>query len=127
MTSVRFHPKASEELHAVASYYEGKRSGLGVLFIAEAKRSRDRIVELSAAAREVRKSILRRSIRRIPYFLFYSVEEKEIFIVAVAHRRRRPEYWEKRMKATIQVNETDVSFTSALDQAPQSRRLFRRY
>jgi len=100
MTSVRFHPKVSEELDAAASYYEGKRSGLGVLFIAEAKKSRDRIVELSAAAWEVRKSIRRRSIRRFPYFLYYSVEEREIFIVAVAHKRRRPDYWEKRMKAT---------------------------
>ena len=99
MKSVRFHPKASAELEATASYYESKRSGLGALFIAEAKKSRDRIVELPAAAREVRDSIRRHSIHRFPYFMYYSVENDEIIVIAVGHKRRRPEYWEKRLKA----------------------------
>ncbi len=100
MIAVRFHPKASEELEAAASYYDAKRSGLGALFLVEAKKTRDRIVELPAAAREVRDSIRRRSIHRFPYFLYYSVEESEILVIAMAHKRRRPEYWEKRLKAT---------------------------
>ena len=100
MKTVRFHPNASEELEAAASYYEEKRPGLGALFVAEAKKSKNRIVELPAAAREVRGSIRRRSVHRFPYFLYYTIEEKEIFVIAVAHKRRRPEYWTKGLKAT---------------------------
>jgi len=100
MRTVRFHPEASTELEAVATYYEGKRPGLGALFIVEAKKSRNRIVELPAAAREVRGAIRRRSIHRFPYFIYYAIEESEIIIIAVAHKRRRPEYWAKRLKAT---------------------------
>ncbi len=100
MKPVQFHPTAFKELNAVASYYEGKRSGLGTLFLGEAKKSRDRIAELPGAARKVRESIRRRSIHRFPYSLYYSVEEDEIIVVAVAHKRRGPEYWEKRLKAT---------------------------
>ena len=97
MRAVRFHPDASEELEAVVTYYEGRRPGLGALFLAEAKKARDRIIELPSAAREVRSSIRRRSIHRFPYFLYYAVEENEIFVIAVAHKRRRPEYWIKRL------------------------------
>jgi len=100
MKPVRFHPKAAEELEAAASYYEGKRLGLGALFTAEAKKTKDRIVELPTAAREVRESIRHRSIHRFPYVLYYSAEEGEILVVAVAHKRRRPEYWAERLKAT---------------------------
>ena len=97
MRAVRFHPEASEELEAVATYYEGKRPGLGALFLAEAKKSRNRIVELPAAAREVRDSIRRRSIHLFPYFLYYAAEEFEIIVIAVAHKRRRPDYWKNRL------------------------------
>jgi toxin ParE1/3/4 len=100
MKPVRFHPKPSKELEAAALYYDEKRPGLGALFLAEAKKSRDRIVELPIAAREVRDSIRRRSVYGFPYFLYYSVEEHEIFVIAVAHKRRHPDYWEKRLKAT---------------------------
>ena len=100
MMPVRFHPKASAELEATASYYEGKRSGLGALFSSEARKAQNRIAELPAAARQVRDSIRRRSIHGFPYFLYYSVEEVEIIVIAVAHKRRRPEYWEQRLKAT---------------------------
>lgn len=95
--SVRFHPKASEELEAAASNYEKKRSGLGSLFLAEAKKCRDRVIELPGGAREVRDSIRRRPIHGFPYFLYNAVEETEILVIAVAHKRRRPEYWEKRL------------------------------
>jgi plasmid stabilization system protein ParE len=97
MRTVRFHPNASEELEAIVAYYEGRRPGLGALFLAETKKANDRIVELPAAAREVRSSIRRRSIHRFPYFFYYAVEENEVFIIAVAHKRRRPEYWINRL------------------------------
>jgi len=100
MKTVRFHPEASEELEAVVTYYEEKRPGLGALFLADVKKARDRIVELPAAAREVRTSIRRRSIHRFPYFLYYAIDEGEIFIIAIAHKRRRPEYWKKRLRSS---------------------------
>ena len=100
MNPVRFHPKAFEELDAAASYYEKKRPGLGARFLAEARRANERIFEFPTAAREVRNSIRRRSIHQFPYSLYYLAENGEILVIAVAHKRRRPGYWEKRLKAT---------------------------
>ena len=98
MNLVRFHPRAYDELDAAAACYELVRPGLGARFLAEAKRAKERIVEFPVASREVRESIRRRSIHKFPYFLYYSVEDGEILVVAVAHKR--PEYWTKRLKAT---------------------------
>ena len=100
MKLVRFHPSAFAELEAAASSYEGQRLGLGALFLAEARKSQERIAELPSAARKVRGSIRRRRIQKFPYVIYYSVEADEIVAIAVAHRRRRPEYWANRLKDT---------------------------
>ena len=100
MKLVRFHPSAFAELEAAASSYEGQRLGLGALFLAEARKSQERIAELPSAARKVRGSIRRRRIQKFPYVIHYSVEADEIVVIAVAHRRRRPEYWANRLKDT---------------------------
>jgi len=35
-------------------------------------------------------------IEKFPYKLLYSVESNHIFIIAVAHQHRRPDYWIER-------------------------------
>ena len=35
--------------------------------------------------------------RRFPYGVVYQEREGRIFIVAVAHQRRKPDYWLKRI------------------------------
>jgi toxin ParE1/3/4 len=38
-------------------------------------------------------------LRRFRYNLIYAVDADEIVIVAVAHHRRRPDYWHARLTA----------------------------
>lgn len=93
MRIVEFLAKASEELEAAASYYDKHQPGLGYQFIAEVRKTRDRMVALPNAAPEVREGIRRRSIHRFPYHVIYRVAEEKIIVVAVAHKRRRPGFW----------------------------------
>jgi len=37
-------------------------------------------------------------IDRFPYGIIYVVDEREIFIAAVMHLKRKPEYWKKQLK-----------------------------
>ena len=37
-------------------------------------------------------------VRRFPYLVVFHVQEPVARIIAVAHGRRRPGYWQKRMK-----------------------------
>jgi hypothetical protein len=36
-------------------------------------------------------------VNRFPYGVLYSIESTEIFILAVMHLRRDPDYWKKRL------------------------------
>lgn len=40
-----------------------------------------------------------RVLRRFPFVVFYVVDEAEIEVVAIAHAKRRPGYWLKRVQA----------------------------
>ena len=96
MTLFRILPEASEELEASIQYYESQQAGLGVAFLSEFKRTRERIEELPNAGLTVRGDIRRRPIHRFPYAVLYRATDIEIVIVAVAHRRRRPDFWRGR-------------------------------
>ena len=92
MKSVRILPEASKELEASVSRYESVQSGLGSAFLAEFKKTRERIDEHPNAGRIVRGEVRRRLIHRFPYAILYRATDSEIVIVAIAHRRRRPGY-----------------------------------
>ena len=97
MREAIFLPEASEDLEAAAIYYEQHQPGLGQQFVAEVKKARDRVVALPKAAPEVRKGIRRRSIHRFPYSVIYRAADEPIVIVAIAHKRRHPGFWNERI------------------------------
>ena len=94
---VRLHPAARAELHGAAEWY-ALRAGRRVAsdFISAYDEVRSRIVEYpqigTPGAAETRK--LR--FRGFPYWLIYRLTEHHITVVAIAHQRRRPEYWSHR-------------------------------
>lgn len=53
----------------------------------------DLIAEFPHASPEVRSGIRRHSMRSFPCALVYAVEDEAVLILAVAHHRRRPDYW----------------------------------
>ena len=83
-----FHPEAWAEFDAALEYYELVRPGLGAAFLAEVKAATE-YAPVSDALRHT-------FIRRFPYYVLYATEATRIFILAVAHFRRRPSYWRSR-------------------------------
>jgi plasmid stabilization system protein ParE len=90
---VIFSKLARQELIDAIHYYEIEYQGLGKHFREEVRKAAKRISEYpeawSVERDEVRKCIL----HRFPYKLLYSIETNHIFIIAVAHQHRRPDYW----------------------------------
>ena len=41
--------------------------------------------------------VRRKVMQRFPYNLLHTVDPDVLFIVAIAHQKRRPEYWLKRL------------------------------
>jgi len=93
-----FLPEADEELREAANYYEKEASGLGLAFLSETHRAVHEIETHPEAWTIVRQSIRKKTLSRFPYSLLYSMESDTILIIAVAHHKRRPNYWRTRLK-----------------------------
>jgi len=94
---VIFSTLAKQELEDAARYYELEQEGLGRRFRAEVKRAARRIARYPRAWSIERGDIRKCSLYKFPYKLLYSIEQDHIFIVAVAHQHRRPDYWVDRI------------------------------
>jgi len=95
------HPSAERELLHGAKWYEERQTGLGEQFIEEYQAGILRILAAPAAYARIETARTRREIRRcplnrFPYYLAYETRTDSILILAVAHAKRRPNYWIRR-------------------------------
>lgn len=86
--------EAEEELAAAARWYEQKRAGLGVEFMAALDRTFDQIRDapLSFPCWHEDRPFRRCVVRRFPYVVIFQSSEQVVQVVAVAHGRRKPGY-----------------------------------
>jgi hypothetical protein len=98
---VRFDPAARDELAAAHGWYEQASLGLGDDFAAELWDVIDRIVEWPSLASVLTvpgtdHEVRRANLQRFPYGVVYLLIDDVVWIVAIAHGRRRPGYWRNR-------------------------------
>jgi plasmid stabilization system protein ParE len=97
MKPVIFDSEAEAEFKASAAYYESQRAGLGDEFAVEVEAGLQRIAQMPQALPRHGSSQLRKCIlKRFPFTIFFLELEDRIWIAAVAHQRRRPNYWAHR-------------------------------
>ncbi len=96
---VEFLSEADEEFREAARYYESEAAGVGLSFITAVHKGVAEIVDLPLAAQVIRAGIRKKVLRHFPYNLFYAIEADTLVIVAVAHQRRRPNYWRVRLQS----------------------------
>jgi len=97
MTPATFHEDANLELNDAARYYEKITVGLGLSFLDAVEDAVDKILENPKSYQLVGGEIRRKPLARFPYSLLYVTEPDHIRIVAVAHQKRRPGYWDYRL------------------------------
>jgi plasmid stabilization system protein ParE len=89
-----FHPAAEAEFLESVGYYESKVSGLGNAFIQEFEALIRLISESPKAWQiELQPNIRRVPLHRFPLSIIYRDKPDGIQVLAVAHDRRRPQYW----------------------------------
>jgi len=97
MKRLTLYAEAQSELKAAIAYYQAIDSDLG----------RDLRGRVHRAFLEIRKNPLRyplhkeRRIRRcpvsrFPYTIYYLDTPDRIWVVAIAHQKRKPDYWRER-------------------------------
>lgn len=90
---ILFSPEAHLEFEEAEQYYERQVPDLGAAFRAAVKEALPRIRAWPLSCPVERGDIRRLVLSRFPYKLLYSVEPDHLYILAVAHQHREPEYW----------------------------------
>lgn len=90
--------EAEMEFWASVRFYESQKPGLGLRFKQETARSLAQI-----AADPTRSPLRRKGYRRVnlsvfPHYIAYAIRSDVVWVVAIGHAHRRPEYWLERIK-----------------------------
>jgi toxin ParE1/3/4 len=98
VTPFQISAPASEEFTAAIRWYETRRLGLGAEFYDAVVRTIDliRTHPEIGTLRTGRFPHRRLRVARFPYIVAYRVREHDIYVVAIAHTSRRPNYWKDR-------------------------------
>ena len=91
-----FHPEAEEEFRAAIDYYEDREAGLGYAFSLEVFTAIQNIITQPSAWPVMEDDVRRCLVNRFPFGVLYSLEPTGVFVVAVMHQRRQPDYWRDR-------------------------------
>jgi plasmid stabilization system protein ParE len=89
-----FHPAAEAEYLESIAFYESKRPGLGATYLSEFERIMASVCE-APHRNPVDKGpdVRRMRMRGFPFTVLYRESAGAVQVLAVAHHRRRPQYW----------------------------------
>jgi toxin ParE1/3/4 len=91
---VLFQKDAKAELAEAVDFYEQRRAGLGLEFQDEVEAAVKLIRQHPHRFGIYQQSQFRKCVmQRFPYLVFYWEREDAIWIMAVAHAKRKPGYW----------------------------------
>ena len=96
----RFHDEAEMESDEANEYYSEQSLEVGFAFVAALEEAVTLCEEwpLAAPIWPGRPDVRRRVLVDFPYSIIYAPEPSGIFVVAVAHAKRRPGYWVGRLR-----------------------------
>lgn len=96
-----FEPAAREELIESVRWYLAEAGAVHAsAFETEVRRVVDLLVRLPELGTPRARQTRSIPLRRYPYSIHYRLEPDLIRILAVAHQRRKPGYWKKRIEPT---------------------------
>lgn len=96
--SYSFHPAAEAEFLESVGYYESEVPGLGGALIEEFESLANLIDEFPKGWKvELPPDIRRAALHRFPLSVVYREKSDGFQVLAVAHDRRRPQYWLDRL------------------------------
>jgi toxin ParE1/3/4 len=98
MQSVVQHQRARVETIDAVEYYERQRPGLGAQFLAEVEAAIQAVGANPNTGFLYENGLRMRMLKRFPYGVVFGERRGKIVIFAVAHHRRKPGYWAKRLE-----------------------------
>ncbi|MBV9123258.1 MAG: type II toxin-antitoxin system RelE/ParE family toxin [Planctomycetes bacterium] len=97
MKPVVIHRLARAELDEAMAFYERQQRGLGLDLQTEIQQAITHIQANPGLGSPYKATDFRYWVlRRFPYVLYYADLEDALWVVAIAHGSRRPDYWKRR-------------------------------
>jgi toxin ParE1/3/4 len=93
-----FHPDAELELYEAALRYESEVPELGRRFGDEVERTVQLLLQHPELGARVDETLRHFVLRKFPFSVVYAVTTDLIYILAIAHGSREPEYWRPRVQ-----------------------------
>lgn len=97
---MRFVEAARAEFLNAISYYEKQQPKLGRRFKVEVEQTLLWLVGHAEVSRLRAGGYRRLNLPTFPYYIPYIVRGSNLWILAIAHSRRKPEYWIQREEKT---------------------------
>ena len=98
MLPVELHEEADAELDEAALHLEAERAHYGDLFVASVYSEFDLIATYPLIGRVVSRRARSLTMSGFRYSIIYQAKRDYVFIVAIAHHSRRPNYWRPRLR-----------------------------
>ena len=96
MSEIIFHPAVALEVKASYHWYQDQLQGLGDDFLTELESAYEAIAELPETWPRLQRDFRRFLLGKFPYSVIYRLKDRAVFVVAVMHNSRKPDYWKVR-------------------------------
>ena len=104
---VELHPETQAEFRAAAIWYDERQPGLGERFVSEVTSALARLSEAPRSctvwvdSRAVPVAVRKASVHGFPYVIAFEAIDDRVFVLAIAHEKRRPMYWLPRFRGLV--------------------------
>ncbi|NQZ59648.1 MAG: type II toxin-antitoxin system RelE/ParE family toxin [Lentisphaeraceae bacterium] len=92
-----FSDHAIKDLKNAENYYNDEQRCLGKEFLLEIRQALLNITNTPKTWQKIYKDVRRYSCERFPFIIIYRINTDTVEVIAIAHKRRRPGYWKKRL------------------------------
>lgn len=93
---VRLRRAAQSEFDEAADWYEARQQGLGLRFVAAARKLLADLANHPDQWAEVWLGVREAPVRKWPYFIYYQTHPDHVMVLAVFHVFRDPSVWQSR-------------------------------
>ena len=95
---IEVHDEARLELLEARDFYDGGRAGYGLRFAQAIEDEFQLLLTYPRIGKQVGRRARSHVLADWPYSVIYQLKADSIFVVAIAHHAKRPEYWRPRLR-----------------------------
>jgi plasmid stabilization system protein ParE len=94
---IAFDVAVQSDLRNAKRYLEEQGPGLGEDFLSRVRKQFQHILLYPRTGKIVEHGVRKIGMEKFKFEIYYLVDDEEIFVIAVLHQRRHPDFWKNRL------------------------------